>query len=82
LIETFIEGLRSDIQREFKTYRSRSMTAVISFARRKEERLGEGNRQIIKVTDKPTAGKGSSFSSLACKPPITNESFVRKVNVL
>jgi hypothetical protein len=41
LIGTFVEGLRPDIMREFKTYRSRTILATFSFAIVQEEKLSE-----------------------------------------
>jgi hypothetical protein len=60
LIETFIEGLCSDIQRKVKAYNPWIITVVISFARREEEILCEENCQTVKVVDKPTTNKSSS----------------------
>jgi hypothetical protein len=59
LVNTFIEGLWPEIQREVKARQPRTMIAAISLTRREEKRFGEQNYQKMKLIDKPTS-KGSS----------------------
>jgi hypothetical protein len=47
---TFIKGLGPEIRQKFKAQRPHTMIAAISFVKREEARLGEENRQTIKIS--------------------------------
>jgi hypothetical protein len=67
LIGTFVEGLRSDIRREVKTYRPRTIVAAFSFAHVQEEKLSEETRRSTQASSRPVNGGGGSSSELTWK---------------
>jgi hypothetical protein len=67
LIGTFVEGLRSDIRREVKTYRPRTIVATFSFARVQEEKLSEETCRTTRASSRPVNGSGGSSSALTLK---------------
>jgi hypothetical protein len=63
LICTFVEGLRSDIMREVKTYRPWTILAAFSFARVQEKKLSEETRRSTRAFSRPTTGGNGSSST-------------------
>jgi hypothetical protein len=64
LIGTFVEGLRSDIRREVKTYQPRTIVAAFSFAQVQEEKLSKETRRTTRASSRPVNGGGGSSSAL------------------
>jgi hypothetical protein len=70
LVGTFIEGLQSEIRREVKAQRPRTITAAFSNARVQEERLSEEKHKTTKVVSRMSGGS-TGAPNLPRKPYAT-----------